>query len=394
MRKVKRIVIVLVAMFLISAVFLQAAPVVMAKGNPHGGPPGGGNQDSDGDGLSDKQEEKKWGTDPNDPDTDDDGLTDGEEVNTYGTDPLNPDTDGGGEMDGSEVDNGRDPLNPNDDVVNKNDYDGDGLSNEDENDTYYTDWQDPDTDDDKMNDGFEVKVYSTDPLYPNDKFAILLCTDASWTDARYMYDVLTTQYRYSDEEIKIYDGAPATAANLKSAILDWIVPNDDPNDIVYIMIGSHGYNGGMRMNDRNVAYSEFDTWLDEINCMRLIVSIDNCHSGSALNDISEGPCPRVVYTACNSFEYSNGYFHLKWNNALGRVDAEYQEADNDFGDGNGYVAVGESFQYAEYYTNLNYGDHPLESSDDPMWDNTYLGEYIDANDGSSSSSDAFEGAAR
>ncbi len=49
-----------------------------------------------------------------DPDTDSDGLSDWREINVYFTDPNNPDTDGDGYNDGFEVDNGYDPLDPND----------------------------------------------------------------------------------------------------------------------------------------------------------------------------------------------------------------------------------------------------------------------------------------
>jgi hypothetical protein len=51
-------------------------------------------QDSDGDGLSDADEER-LGTDPNNPDSDGDGISDGQEVNVLGTDPKVPDADGG-----------------------------------------------------------------------------------------------------------------------------------------------------------------------------------------------------------------------------------------------------------------------------------------------------------
>lgn len=58
--------------------------------------------DSDGDGLSDGQE-NVIGTDPFNPDTDGDQLNDGQEVLVRGTDPRNPDTDRDGLTDGSEV---------------------------------------------------------------------------------------------------------------------------------------------------------------------------------------------------------------------------------------------------------------------------------------------------
>ena len=80
--------------------------------------------DSDGDGLSDSEEDNKYGTDPLDPDTDDDGLLDGTEVEmAAGTgcpDPLNPDSDGDTLSDGAEVELGTDPC-----VA---DTDGDGVN--------------------------------------------------------------------------------------------------------------------------------------------------------------------------------------------------------------------------------------------------------------------------
>nr|MDJ0852344.1 hypothetical protein [Myxococcota bacterium] len=72
--------------------------------------PGGG-ADSDGDGLSDAEEDL-LGTDPLDPDSDGDGLDDGAEWDVWGTDPLDDDSDGDGFTDGAEVAAGSDPLDP------------------------------------------------------------------------------------------------------------------------------------------------------------------------------------------------------------------------------------------------------------------------------------------
>lgn len=58
--------------------------------------------DTDGDGLSDKDEYTNR-TNPRSPYTDNDGLTDFEEVVIYGSNPLNPDTDGDGLIDSIEV---------------------------------------------------------------------------------------------------------------------------------------------------------------------------------------------------------------------------------------------------------------------------------------------------
>ena len=105
-----------------------------------------GDIDSDGDGLTDR-EEMELGTDPFNPDTDGDGLTDGEEVKIYHTNPLNPDTDGDGLSDGAEVH------------------------------VYHTDPLNPDTDGGGVSDGHEVIEDGTNPLDPKDdlmKFTLLL----------------------------------------------------------------------------------------------------------------------------------------------------------------------------------------------------------------------------
>ena len=74
--------------------------------------------DSDGDGLSNSEEET-WGSDPEVADSDGDGINDGDEVHTHGTDPVMADSDDDGLNDGDEISAGTDPLN--------GDSDGDGY---------------------------------------------------------------------------------------------------------------------------------------------------------------------------------------------------------------------------------------------------------------------------
>ena len=139
----------------------------------------GGNADSDGDGLTNR-EERTLGTDPGNPDTDGDGLNDGAEVNRHGTNPLLADTDGDGLTDGAEVNaQSTDPLNPDTDgdglgdgaEVNMHktkptaaDTDGDGLNDGAEVNTHKTDALAADTDKDGLKDGAEVNRHKTDPL--------------------------------------------------------------------------------------------------------------------------------------------------------------------------------------------------------------------------------------
>lgn len=67
--------------------------------------------DSDGDGLTDQQEQA-LGTNRLLIDTDDDGLSDKEEINIYQTNPLDPDTDGDTYLDGMEIKSGYNPNGP------------------------------------------------------------------------------------------------------------------------------------------------------------------------------------------------------------------------------------------------------------------------------------------
>lgn len=74
-------------------------------------------EDSDGDGLSDRDEKLVHFTNPVMADSDGDGLSDRDEIEIYGTNPNHLDSDNGGLRDGDEVLRGANPLDPGDDFV-------------------------------------------------------------------------------------------------------------------------------------------------------------------------------------------------------------------------------------------------------------------------------------
>lgn len=116
--------------------------------------------DTDGDGLMDGAEVNQYKTDPLNVDTDGDGLNDGQEVNQHKTNPLNKDTDGDGLSDFDEVVQYKtDPLNV--------DTDGDGLTDYAELMNHKTDPLLADSDKGTINDGDEV-AQGKDPLDPKD----------------------------------------------------------------------------------------------------------------------------------------------------------------------------------------------------------------------------------
>ena len=112
------------------------------------------NKDSDGDGLSDS-DENFYGTNPLSDDSDSDGLKDGEEILVYDTNATNSDTDGDGLKDGEEVHTyDTNATNP--------DTDGDCLLDSFEILNYETNATNSDTDGDNVKDGIEIYSYGVD----------------------------------------------------------------------------------------------------------------------------------------------------------------------------------------------------------------------------------------
>jgi len=111
--------------------------------------------DSDGDGLSDG-DEQDLGTSPDDSDTDADGMSDDVEI-SLGTDPLAEDTDGDGLSDSTELELGTDPL--------AEDTDKDGL-NDGEEVEIGTDPLSTDSDADGLSDAREIEL-NTNPTHPD-----------------------------------------------------------------------------------------------------------------------------------------------------------------------------------------------------------------------------------
>jgi transglutaminase-like putative cysteine protease len=116
--------------------------------------------DSDGDGISDVDENEIYGTNPYRRDTDSDGIDDAEEIyagkDGYVTSATYPDTDGDGLSDGQEIEFGTNPT--------EWDSDYDGLSDLDEI-LRFTDPNNEDTDGDGINDGPEVNTFFSDPTF-------------------------------------------------------------------------------------------------------------------------------------------------------------------------------------------------------------------------------------
>lgn len=90
------------------AMLAALSTVACSGGSDDGSSEKDADPDSDGDGLTDAEEEE-LGLDPDSADSDMDGASDFDEINK-GLDPLNADSDGDGYLDGDELTEGKDPL--------------------------------------------------------------------------------------------------------------------------------------------------------------------------------------------------------------------------------------------------------------------------------------------
>jgi outer membrane protein OmpA-like peptidoglycan-associated protein len=213
-------------------------------------------KDADNDGLMDK-EEQALGTDPLNPDTDGDGLNDFDEVRKYTTNPLVVDTDKDGLSDYDEVlkhktnalivDTDGDTLPDGEEVNNYKtipvikDTDGDGLDDNEEILKYKTNPLKADSDNDRLNDGAEVKTYKTNPLVADTDNDKLNDGDEVETTKTNPLVADTDEDGLIDgDEVSLYKTNPLNADTDKGSVNDKIEvtrgtdPNDANDDVIKV----------------------------------------------------------------------------------------------------------------------------------------------------------------
>lgn len=280
--------------------------------------------DSDADGLSDSRE-LEIGTDPIGADSDNDGLNDGDEV-ARGTNPLLADSDADGLPDGDEIAVGADPL--------RTDTDGDGLIDGDER-VRGLNPSNADTDGDGLNDGDEVTrgtnalIGDTDGDGLRDNLEISLGTNPLVAD--------TDGDGLSDSEETTYLTNPVNADTDGDGIDDGIEILNQLNPLafneiaivltVYSARGATLTAGGLWFTEGFLSGSGFSSWLpgdlvvvDRTSEVSAVATLRNITAGQWIVASEHGLVIDSGYITDAAIDYS--WIEIDWlRYALNRYDS-------------------------------------------------------------------------
>lgn len=246
-----------------------------------------------------------------------------------------------------------------------------------------------DLDNDGFTNWFEKSISNTDPDVPNDRYFILETCEG--------VDPKGTPYIGHSEMIemkKIFNENGVLSSNIKMlpdatysefcrAVED-IAKKSDENDIVFISIHGHGGENIFTFSDEKdrkelegVRYEDIGRPIDRIKSKVTVLSIDACHSGSALPALEESG--RIVMTQ-TSKEQLSGNRDMSY--YLTEAFVGGLEGINVDADGNKYVSVSEGFSKArekiqsEWFIEMNQYKPREPQFSDPsgMAPGTYLFE--------------------
>ena len=180
-----------------------------------------------------------------------------------------------------------------------------------------------------------------------------------------MKDVLCLNGWQSDH-IKTLEGEEATKDNVYNSF-QWLDSMEDSEDTVLFYFHGHGGDGKFALYDGFMSYGELDEKLDELESESIAVIIDSCHSGSAIEYLSQNG--RVIITSAKASETS-GSFRLTDSLFEGLEElADYLFRGNN----DGFVSAEEAFCYVvntEFWKYSTCGSH----GQTPQIDDKYDGE--------------------
>ena len=129
----------------------------------------------------------------------------------------------------------------------------------------------------------------------------------SVNDVKIMKEVLTSQYGFSPDEIRVLTDKDATRNNIKQVFKKWLISGSKGGDLVLFFFSGHGslipdysrdekdgkdevlcpYDFKIRGGRNVILDDELGNWLRELQGREVVVIIDSCHSGTMTRSIKK-----------------------------------------------------------------------------------------------------------
>ncbi len=149
---------------------------------------------------------------------------------------------------------------------------------------------------------------------------------------------------WGQDHVKLLVDSSATKANIQDAITGWLDSREDADDVVLFSFCGHGtqysgheylcpYDSSSYSYTYDIRDTQLDSWLDQLESDKLVVTLDSCHSGGFISELSQGG--RVVLASSGKYESSwessalgHGIFSYYILQGFGNLEAV--DANNDY----------------------------------------------------------------
>jgi PKD repeat protein len=120
---------------------------------------------------------------------------------------------------------------------------------------------------------------------------------------------------WGENHIKLLVDADATEAGIRDAVLNWLAPQEGPEDIVLFFFSGHGnsdyicpYDSLKTSSSNDISHTTLDSWLDCLDSGRIVVILNSCESGGGIGDLAG--VGRVILASSAAHESSWGSSEL------------------------------------------------------------------------------------